>query len=83
MLLTDSGMWDTVTSAVSPGEAPHLSWTDGGTITVPAVTRVSDTDAMATASPVPVILTRSPSPTHRMRQSSSCSRTVGSDVSRS
>ena len=83
MCLTDSGVWDRVTSAISPTDVPAVFWTDGGTSTVPLRTRVSDTETMAIAADVPAILTRSPSLTDRMRQSSSCRRTVGSDVSRS
>ena len=83
MCLTDSGVWDRVTSAIPLTDTPAVSWTDGGTSTVPLRTRVSDTETMAIAADVPVILTRSPSLTDRTRQSSSCRRTVGSDVSRS
>ena len=83
MCLTDSGMWEAATSTKDPGDAPAPSMTDGGAITVPGETRVSDTETMATAPEVPETLTRSPSRTPSARQSSSCIRTVGSDVSRS
>ena len=83
MYLTDSGLWDTATSAIPPTATPARSCTEGGTSTVPGETRVSETDTIAMAADPPEILTRSPSATPRTRQSSSCISTVGSDVSRS
>ena len=83
MCLTESGVWESVTSACMPGDVPLASCREGGTITVPSLTSESETDTIAMAVEDPVTFTRSPSPTERMRQSSSCMSTVGSDVSKS
>ena len=83
MCLTDSGAWDTDTSDISPIPTEAHSRTEWGTRMVPGCTRVSEMETIAMASLPPEILTRSPSETHRVRQSSSCISTVGSDASRS
>ena len=83
MCLIDSGGWDAITSTSVPGDAPHSSATLVGAIRTPISTRVSDTETMATVELDAAILTRSPSDTPRVWQSSSCMSTVGSEVSRS